>query len=100
MGSDIRVPFDDTKTVRENSGPEKRFPGGPTCMFRGVSVPALVTCSPKGSITSDILTAAFKRLDDLGVYQLTPILTLFASFDAHDSRIQVQFLRYINTPPY
>ena len=43
MGSDIRVPFDNTKTVRENSGPGKRFPGGPTCMFRGVSVPALVT---------------------------------------------------------
>ena len=100
MGSDIRVPFDNTKTVRENSGPGKRFPGGPTCMFRGVSVPTLVTCSPKGSITSGILTAAFERLDELGVYKRTTTLTPFALFDAHDSRLQVPFLRYINTPPH
>ena len=55
MGSDIRVPFDESKSVRDNSGPGKRFPGGPTCLFRGVEVPALITCSSKGSITSKIL---------------------------------------------
>ena len=97
MGSDIRVTYDDSKTIKENSGGEgKRFPGGPSCMFRGVEIPALVTCTKKGCITSDILTAAFKRLDDLGVYQRTPDLNPFALFDAHDSRLQVPFLRYIN----
>ena len=30
MGHDITVPFDATKSVRENSGPGKRFPGGPS----------------------------------------------------------------------
>ena len=71
-----------------------------SCMFRGVLVPALVTCTSRGGITSDILTAAFKRLDDLGVYQRTSNLKPFALFDAHDSRLQVPFLRYINTPPH
>ena len=48
MGSDIRVTYDDSKTIKENSGGEgKRFPGGPSCMFRGVEIPALVTCTKK-----------------------------------------------------
>ena len=50
----------------------------------------------KGCISSDILTAAFKRLDDLGVYQRKNDLKPFALFDAHDSRLQVPLLRYIN----
>ena len=69
-------------------------------MFRGVSMPILVICSPKGRITSDILTAVFKRLDDLGVYQRTPILTPFTLFDAHDSKLQVPLLTYIDMPPH
>jgi len=101
MGSDIRVPFDDANTIKENSSVVgKRFPGGPSCMFCGVLVPDLVTCTSKGSITSDILTAAFKGLNDLGVYQRTSNLKPFALFDAHNSRLQVPFLRYINTPPH
>ena len=63
-------------------------------------VPALMTCTSKGSITSDILTAAFKRLDDLGVYQRTNDFKPFALLDAHDSRLQIPFLRYINTLPH
>ena len=65
MGHDIQVLYDDSKNVSENSGPGKIFPGGLSCIFHGVVVPALFTCIKKGSITSDILTAAFKRLDDL-----------------------------------
>ena len=38
-----------------NSGPGKRFPGGPTCSFRGKEIPCLTRWSPKGSITSQIL---------------------------------------------
>ena len=69
-------------------------------MFRGVSVTALVTCSPKGAIASVILTVAFGCFDDLGVYKCTTTLTPFTLFDAHDSRFQVLFLWYINTPPH
>jgi len=98
MGHDIMVDYDNTVSVTENSGVGKSFPGGPTCLFRGKEIPALITCSPKGSISSSILRTAFERLDDLGVYERTPTLRPFALFDAHDSRLQVPFLRYINDP--
>ena len=39
MGIDICVPFNDAKTINEKSGGVgKSFPGGPSCMFRGVLV--------------------------------------------------------------
>ena len=100
MGHDVRVEYDENGSVSDNSGPGKSFPGAPTCHFRGKDVPALVTCSPKGSITSCILREAFKRLDDLGVYERTSTLRPMALFDAHDSRLQVAFLRYINDPSH
>ena len=100
MGHDIRVPFDTTKSVTENSGPGKTFPGAPTCSFRGKTIPALIACSKKGSITSDILKCAFERLDQLGVYERRPNLKPMALFDAHDSRLQVPFLRYVNNPQH
>ena len=59
MGHGICVAFDESNTVRYNSDVGKRFPGGPLCMCRGNLVPTLVTCTSKGSITSDILTTAF-----------------------------------------
>ena len=96
MGYDIRAKYNEDGTVSENSGPNKSFPGGPTCTFRGKVIPALITCSPKGGITSDILKEAFKRLDDLGVYERTRTMRPMALFDAHDSRLQVPFLKYIN----
>ena len=67
MGHDIRIPYDNNGSVSKNSGAGKVFPGRPCCTFRGKQIPALVTCSKKGSITSDILKAAFERLDELGV---------------------------------
>ena len=98
MGHDIRIPYDKNGSVSENSGAGKVFPGGPCCTFRGKLIPALVTCSKKGSITSDILKAAFERLDELGIFERTASLKPFALFDAHDSRLQVPFLKYINDP--
>ena len=96
MGHDVRVAFDPNKSVAENTGEGKVFPGTPKCTFRGKEVDSLVTCSPKGSITSEILKQIFERLDDLGVYERTEGRVPMALFDAHDSRLQVPFLRYIN----
>ena len=96
MGHDICIPFDDDLTIVKNSGPGKTFSGEPCCNFFGKLIPALITSSSKGSITSSILVPAFKRLDDLGVYSHSPTLHLFALFDAHDSQLQVLFLSYIN----
>lgn len=69
-------------------------------VFRGKEIPGLITCSPKGSISSSILETAFARLDDLGVYKRTPSLKPFALFDAHDSCLNVPFLRYVDDPTH
>jgi hypothetical protein len=97
MGHDIRADFDKEGSVRENSGPGKAFPGAPSCHFRGKDIPSLIACSPKRSITSEILKQALKRLDKLGIYERVsggPIPFLF--LDAHGSRLQVPFLKYVN----
>ena len=96
MGHDIRPPFNELDSIAENSDPGKRFPGGPLCNFCGKVVPALITSSKKGLITSNILQHAFGRLDQLGIYARTPDVTLFALFNTHDSRLQVPSLKYIN----
>jgi len=98
MGYDICVPYDKHESVSENSGAGKLFTCGPYCAFRDKLIPALVTCSKKGSITSDILKSTFERLDESNIYKRTAILKPFALFDAHDRRLQVPFLRYINDP--
>jgi hypothetical protein len=100
MGHDIRTVYNEEGSTRDNTGPGKSFPGGPVCHFRGKDIPALITCSPKGSITSTILKKAFERLDNLKVYERVPGRVPFALFDAHDSRLQVPFLRYVNTDPH
>ncbi len=97
MGHDIRAVFDGDGSIRDNTGHQKSFPGAPTCHFRGKDVPALIACSPKGSITSEILKEAFQRLDCLKIYERVPGgPTPFVLLDAHDSRLQVPFLRYVN----
>jgi hypothetical protein len=59
MGHDIKADCNIEGSVRDNSGPGKA--GAPTCQFWGKDVPALIACSPKGSITSDILKEILKR---------------------------------------
>ena len=100
MGHDITVPFDPSKSITDNSGPGKTFPGSPKCIFRGKEIPALVACSKNGSITSDILRQVFQKLDELEVYRREESLIPMVLFDAHDSRLQLPFLRYINTPEH
>ena len=51
MGYDIRVPLDTTNSVGENSCPGETYPGAPSCVFRGKTVPEIFTYSPGGSIT-------------------------------------------------
>jgi hypothetical protein len=96
MGHGIQANFSTEGSVsRDNSGPGKAFPAAPTCQFGGQDVPALITCNPKGSITSNILKQALKQLDGLGIYEWElggPIPFLF--LDAQNSWLQVPFLRY------
>ena len=103
LGVDIHAPSpqDDDIFSEDHHGPGKYFPGGPRCRFRGIDVPCYVTCSPKGSITSQILADVLKWLDDRNVFPRddnspTPFLLL----DGHGSRLEIPFLQYINDPKH
>lgn len=98
MGYDVTAKYNRKKKIIANSGPGKTFPDTPTCLFRGKTMPDLVTCTSKRCVTSDILKSAFERLNTLRVFERTPTLKPFTLFDAHDSRLQIPFLRYINNP--
>jgi hypothetical protein len=79
------------KAVSENSGPGKAFPGSPACYFGGRHVPALIACSPNGSITSEIC----KRLSNAWML-LVCIRAHTRLTSSLDSRLQVPFLWYVN----
>ena len=84
-------------TPEEQTGAGEIFPGSPTCEFRGQIVPAVVGMSEKGCITSDILVTALKKLDELDIYPRVPGGPIpFLLLDAHDSRLQIPFLEYVN----
>ena len=88
----------DKDFVLKNSGAGNMFPGGPTCCFRGKDVPCFVRWSEKGSMTSSILRDILADLDQRGLFPRSdnPHLRPFALFDGHGSRIEFEFLNYIN----
>ena len=88
----------DKDFVLKNSGAGNMFPGGPTCRFRGKDVPCFVRWSEKGSMTSSILRDILADLDQRGLFPRSdnPHLRPFALFDGHGSRIEFEFLNYIN----
>lgn len=60
--------------MTKKSGLEKEFPGAHICKFWGKDILALVTSSPKDSITLEILVAALERLDNIDIYSSDPPL--------------------------
>jgi hypothetical protein len=71
LGIDIRAPMvKGDESIRGNYGPGKRYPGAPTCNFRGTIVPPFVCCSsPKGrGITSELLKDMVKQMDSLDLF--------------------------------
>jgi hypothetical protein len=97
LGVDIRAPMvEGDDSIRGNYGPGKRYPGAPTCQFRGKTVPPFVCCSPKGGITSELLKAMLERMDSLDLFPRTDGGPLpFLLLDGHGSRFQLPFMRYI-----
>ena len=87
---------------RNNFGKGKLFPSGPTCTYKGKDVPCFVRFCDKGGMSGEILTEIFKTLDDLQLFDedrengLVPFMLL----DGHQSRFDLEFLRYINTYPH
>jgi len=73
------------------------MPGGPSCTFRGKTIPCFVATSPKASITSVLLKQMLEHIDSFGIYDRVgnkrlPSLIL----DGHHSRLEVPFLDYIH----
>jgi hypothetical protein len=97
LGIDIRSPMvEGDDSIRANYGAGKRYPGAPTCNFRGKLVPPFVCCSPKGGITSELLRDMLERMDSLDLFPRTEGGPLpFLLLDGHGSRFQLPFLRYI-----
>ena len=89
---------DELQFFINNFGKDNLFPGGPTCRYKGVEVPAFVTFSDSGGISGEILTNIFRRLDDLHLYDTDRAngLIPFVLLDGHHSRFDVEFLCYIN----
>lgn len=81
-----------------NAGPGKYFPGPPTCRFRNKDIPSLVRWNESGSITSEILVEALSTLDIMGVIDRSSNKKPFLLLDGHGSRLEMPFLKYINTP--
>ena len=83
-----------------NHGPGKRYPGGPTCFFRGKVVPALVTFSDSGGVTSEILTDVLRHIDKCKVFErnTTAPFTPTIQLDGHHSRFGLHFLEYCRRP--
>ena len=86
----------DAKYFEKNSGANKRFPGGPTCIFQGKEVPCLTRWSEKGSITSAILVDILATLDHIGVFDRINGKLSFLLLDGHGSRLGLELLSYIN----
>ena len=91
---------DDYVFVKDNFGEDKLLPGGPSCFYKGVEVPAFTTFTESGGIDGWTLREIFRRIDDLQLYEndrkrgYTP----FCLLDGHQSRFDLNFLQYINNP--
>ena len=87
---------------KNNFGEGKLFPGGPKCVFKGKEVPCFVRFCDKGGMSGEILKEIFETLDDLELFKKDreegkiPFMLL----DGHQSRFDLDFLRYINTYPH
>ena len=71
-GLDLNAPTvgdpSDPDFFENNSGPGKRFPGGPTCEYKGKKVPCFCAWTEKGGVTSEMLATMLARLDGYEVF--------------------------------
>ena len=67
-------------------------------MYRGKTVPALVRWHKSASITSDILVKMLCTLDEMNLIPREANVKPFILLDGHRRRLEIPFLRYVNTP--
>ena len=92
--------LDDEDFVVKNMGDGMLFPGGPTCTYNGKKIPCMCRWSPKGSITSEILTDILRTLDAIEVFDRSTGITPVVLMDGHGSRLGLPFLNYVNDPTH
>jgi hypothetical protein len=66
----------------------------PTCTFNGVEVPTFVTCSKNSSITSQLLTNMFSKMDDYCLFDQNIGINPFWLCDGHGNQFEEPFLEY------
>jgi hypothetical protein len=81
-----------------NMGKNKKYPCGPTCTYNDIDIPCLVEFSESGGITPSILVKIFATLDHLDLFGKDRANSLrpYVILDGHNSRFDIDFLRYIN----
>jgi hypothetical protein len=85
---------------RANCGDNHAFTGGPKCTYQDKVIPCFVGCSPKASITSEMLTSMLQTIDSLHVYDRSTGQCPCLLLDGHHSRMKLPFLKYINDPAH
>jgi hypothetical protein len=84
-----------------NFGEGKYFPGGPTCTYRGKTIPCATYITESGGISGEILVNILRTLDDLDVFPRVPGGPVpMLIIDGHESRLDPEFLTYINDPDH
>ena len=100
LGIDIRKTMvegeNELNIFTNNFGENKGIPGGPRCTYNGKLVPCFVGCSPKASITSELLKQMLEQMDRYMLFDRTEGKMPFLLLDGHQSRFQLPFLKYIN----
>jgi hypothetical protein len=81
-----------------NIGKNKKYPCGPTCTYNNIDIPFLVGFSESGGITPFILVKIFATLDHIDLFDKDREngLRSYVILDGHNSRFDLDFLRYIN----
>jgi hypothetical protein len=83
--------------IAENSGDGKAYPFGPTCTFRGKTVPCFCCNSESGSINGSLLNSMLRYIDEKHVFDRTTGLAPFLLLDGYGSRFELEFLEYIHS---
>jgi hypothetical protein len=90
---------DDLSVFHNNSGEGRAMRGGPTCTYRGKTVPCFIATSPKASITGPMLTDMLKFMDNLDLFDRSNGKRPFLLLDGHHSRFDINFLDYVHSDP-
>jgi hypothetical protein len=87
--------MEDKKELFRNIKDTGAVSGGLSCMYKNTIVPCLVQYSGHGGITPTILTNCLRKMDLLQLFPRENGKKPFLLLDGHDSRFDIEFLKYI-----